>query len=99
MFLNRNLLRKEVFSPYISYKKAILDTYFEIALVSLQSRCGMVFSDECTWNTMNIRYEIFLKKSMELIFQTALSSGLLKLVLSMEIDTIETPILNQMNCG
>ena len=69
-------------SPYIFYtKKAIVDTCFEIAPVSLQSRRGMVLFTEIY--SENHEYYICKnkkKKITEPIFQTATatSSGLLK---------------------
>ena len=54
-----------------------MDTYFEIAPVSLQSQSG-IFSHKYNQNTMNITYAKIKKNITEPIFQTSTSSGLFK---------------------
>ena len=54
-----------------------MDTYFEIAPVSLQSRWGMFFF---YINVLGITWILHMPKFTEPIFQTATSSGLLKVI-------------------
>ena len=70
---------------------AILDTYFEIATISLQLRWGMDF---CTYirNTMHITYAKTKMKFTEPIFQTATSSCLLNTYYSMSHSTLKHTI-------
>ena len=49
---------------------AILDTYFEIAFVSLQSREEWFFAHKYILNTMNITYAKIKKKSLSRFFKS-----------------------------
>ena len=70
VFFKSKFRAKSSLFPFIFHsKKAILDTYFEIAPVSLQSRWGMVLSHKYTRNTMNITNAKKFKNSPSRFFK------------------------------
>ena len=64
----------------------MLDTYFEIASVSLShGEILFFFSQKYIQNSMNIKYAKFRKKIVGPIFQNATTSGFLKNVYVLNI--------------
>ena len=78
VILNRNLVGKVAFFLYISFKKPVLNTYFENAPVHYNHVEVFFFSKKNTQNTLSTTCAKIEKIITDPIFQTATSSGLRK---------------------